>query len=96
MKIYKKCNNQIAQQLAEQYDIKTLQEALQVAKTKSNNPYGFYVGQKLTYSKKSGYRGTCVIENINDDGTLKVLDQSGRYMPNFKPVQMGMNMFEEM
>ena len=65
-------------------------------KTSQNNPYNFEVGQKLTYTKKSGYRGWCTIEAINEDGSLSVIDHSGRRMPNFKPVQIGMKMFEEM
>ena len=32
----------------------------------------------------------------NEDGSLDVIDHSGRRMSKFKPVQMGMNMFEEM
>ena len=58
--------------------------------------FDFQEGQKLTYTKKSGYRGYCTVEHINEDGSLSVIDHSGRRMPKFKPVQMGMNMFEEM
>ena len=61
-----------------------------------NNPYGFEVGQKLTYTADSGYRGYCIVKIINEDGTLDVIDHTRRMMPKFKPVQMGMNMFEEM
>jgi len=62
----------------------------------TDNPYGFYEGQQLTYTKKSGYRGSCTVEKINEDGTLSIIDHSGRRMPKFQPIQMGMNMFEEM
>lgn len=51
--------------------------------------------QKLTFTPKSGYKGWCMIEKINEDGTLNVIDHSGRRMSKFKPVQMGINMFEE-
>lgn len=56
----------------------------------------FYAGQKLTFTKKSGYRGWCTVEKVNEDGSLSIIDHSGRRMSKFKPVQMGMNMFEEM
>ena len=58
--------------------------------------FSFQPGQKLTYTKKSGYRGYCTVEAVNPDGTLNIIDHSGRRMSNFKPVQVGMNMFEEM
>lgn len=61
-----------------------------------NNPYGFQEGQKLTFTKKSGYKGWCTLEKINEDGSFSVIDHSGRRMSKFQPVQMGMNMFEEM
>lgn len=108
MKLYKVANNSISQQLAKTYDIAILQEALNMAqqygnqeKRQDSNQYGFEVGQKLTYTKKSGYRGGCTVEEVNSDGTLLVLDNSGRRMgksggDGFKPVQMGINMFEEM
>jgi len=65
-------------------------------KQAQENPQAFQEGQKLTYTKKSGYRGNCTVETVNPDGSLNVIDHSGRRMTNFKPVQMGMNMFEEM
>ena len=56
----------------------------------------FQVGQELTYTRDSGYKGTCIVKAINPDGTLDVIDHSGRLMSKFRPVQMGMKMFEEM
>jgi len=105
IRIYKIANKDIAHKLASQYDIETLQEAVNIAQNNaSNNVSGaqsFTVGQKLTYTKASGYKGWCTVQEVNNDGTLLILDHSGRYMGRsggngFKPVQMGKNMFEEM
>ena len=102
MNLYK-ISNSIAQQLAKMYDITTLRDALRVAEQASqgSNQSVFSVGQKLTYTKDSGYRGWCTVQEVNSDGTLLILDHSGRQMGQsgsngFKPIQMGKKMFEEM
>ena len=66
---------------------------MKIYKIAQNN---FQIGQKLNYTPKSGYRGNCTVEKINEDGTLDIIDYSGRRMSKFRPIQMGINMFEEM
>jgi len=59
--------------------------------------FQFQVGQELTYNyPKTPYRGTCVVQAVNEDGTLNVLDHSGRMMNNFKPYFGSIPMFKEM
>ena len=58
--------------------------------------HNFTKGQKLYFSPKSGYKKYCIVEKINEDGTIDVIDHSGRRMSKFKPVQMGINMFKEL
>jgi len=66
-------------------------------KRASENKFKFEVGQELTYNyPRAPYRGTCIIKKVNDDGTIDVLDHSGRIMPNFKPYFGSIPMFKEM
>ena len=64
---------------------------------KKAQAFEFVEGQELTYNyPKAPYKGTCVVRKVNDDGTLDVLDYSGRIMSNFKPYFGSDPMFKEM
>jgi len=57
----------------------------------------FQVGEELTFNyPKAPYRGTCKVMGVNEDGTLNVLDHSGRLMNNFKIYFGSDPMFKEM
>ena len=60
--------------------------------------FQFQVGQELTYNyPKVAYKGTCVVQQVNEDGSIDVLDHSGRMMPHFNPYSFDpVKMFKEM
>ena len=59
--------------------------------------FEFQEGQTLTYNyPKAPYRGTCVVQKINSDGTLDVLDHSGRTMLALNTYFGSDPMFKEM
>ena len=59
--------------------------------------FKFEEGQTLTYNyPKIPYRGTCVVTKVNPNGTIDVLDHSGRYMYGFKTYFDKIPIFKEM
>ena len=63
---------------------------------KKSQVSGIRVGNKLTYNyPKAPYRGTCRVEKVNGDGTLDVLDMSGRIMSGIPLEYDGYPMFKE-
>ena len=64
---------------------------------KKAQEFKFQEGQTLTFNyPKAPYKGTCVVKKINPDGTLDILDHSGRIMTKFKPYFGKDPMFKEM
>ena len=59
--------------------------------------FEFQEGQVLNYNyPKAPYRGTCVVQKVNSDGSLDVLDHSGRTMLALSPYFGSDPMFKEM
>ncbi|GAG99895.1 unnamed protein product [marine sediment metagenome] len=64
---------------------------------KKAQEFKFEVGRTLTYNyPKAPYKGTCAIQKVNPDGTLDVLDYSGRVMRGLSPYFGSDPMFKEM
>lgn len=64
---------------------------------KAQAKFEFQEGQTLTYNyPKVPYRGQCIIEKINSDGTIDVIDHSGRRMSKVNPYFGSNPMFKEM
>jgi len=54
-------------------------------------------GQTLTYNyPKAPYKGTCIVEKVNENGTIDVIDHSGRRMTGLNLYFGSDPMFKEM
>ena len=64
---------------------------------KKAQEFKFEEGQTLNYNyPKAPYKGSCVVKKVNLDGTLDVIDHSGRYMRGLSPYFGSDPMFKEM
>lgn len=64
---------------------------------KKAQDFQFQKGQTLHYNyPKVPYKNHCVIDKINSDGTLDVIDFSGRWMHNLPTYHGKIPMFKEM